>query len=659
MFIRETPFINKKTGKKYSNYRLVESYRNQSGKVRQSTILTLGADFSVDRSNWRLLANRIEEICSGQGTFFPLSSKLEKEAESIAKLVSNKLAEAKLPIKDANSQITKLTEEKDIEEKDITTSKEEKEEKDFQSIDINSLKHQDIRQVGAEYLGVSAAKQLRLEETLLKAGLNLKQTKTALASIITRLVHPSSELSTHSYLTNNSALDELLDDNFTNLPLKNLYKISDQLLSKKDKIEEALYTREMDLFNLKEVVTLYDITNTYFEGRCLSHNKAKLGRSKEKRSDCPLVSLGIILDSSGFPKSSKIFPGNVSEPQTLQQMLTTLKTKKEATIIMDAGIATEDNITWLRDNGYEYIVVSRKRNNKTQSSIKNDINAISTAVIVKEEPNNKVTAHLIKNEETKELELYCHSEAKEAKSNEMNDKFTKRFEDELQKLANGLTKPGATKKYEKILERIGRLKERYSKVSGSYDIDITVGDNNSSNNSGNNSKKKNNINNNNQIVTNIIWKKKSAEEIKNKNNQNGTYCLRTNRTDLDAKTFWTTYTMLTDLEAAFRHLKSELGLRPVYHQREDRIDGHIFITILAYHLLHTIRYQLKKHNIKKSWKSIRETMQTQSRITSTMELKDGRIVNIRKTSKANADQMEIYNALNINSNPGKTKKFYF
>ena len=629
MFIRATSYIDKRNGKKYSNYRLVESYRNQSGKVRQSTILTLGATFSVDRSEWRLLANRIEEICSGQGSLFPLSSKLEKEAESIAKLVANKLAEAKLPIKDTNNQTIKST----------------KEEKDFQSIDINSLRHQDIRQVGAEYLGVSAAKQLRLEEALLEAGLKPKQVKTALASIITRLVHPSSELNTHSYLTKNSALDELLDDNFTNLPLKNLYKISDQLLSKKDKIEEALYEREKDLFNLKEVVTLYDITNTYFEGRCLSNNKAKLGRSKEKRSDCPLVSLGIILDSSGFPKSSKIFPGNVSEPQTLQQMLTTLQTKKEATIIMDAGIATEDNVTWLKDNDYEYIVVSRKRNNKTHSSIRNDIDAIATDVIVKEDPNNKVTAHLIKNEETNELELYCHSEAKEAKSNVMNGKFTKRFEDELQKLTDGLTKARATKKYEKILERIGRLKERYSKVSRCYDIDITIDDNNSSNN--------------NQIVTNIIWKKKSAEEIKNKNNQNGTYCLRTNRTDLDAKTFWKTYTMLTDLEAAFRHLKSELGLRPVYHQREDRIDGHIFITILAYHLLHTIRYQLKKHNIKKSWKSIREIMQTQSRITSTMELEDGRIVNVRKTSKANADQMEIYNALNLNSNPGETQKIYF
>jgi transposase len=623
MFIRATPFTNKKNGKTYNNYRLVESYRNQSAKVRQSTILTLGADFSVDKSQWRLLADRIEEICSGQASLLLLPPKLEKEAESIAKLVAKKLAELKIPtVKTSYNQ-------------DLSTKKMGEEQKDLQLVDLNSLKHQDIRQIGSEYLGVSAVKQLKLKEVLLSVGFNPKQAKIALASIIARLVHPGSELNTHLYLSKNSALGELLDDDFSKLPLTSLYKISDQLLTKKGKIEEALYAREKDLFDLKEVVTLYDITNTYFEGRCLSNNKAKLGRSKEKRSDCPLVSLGIILDSSGFPKSSKIFPGNVSEPQTLQQMLTTLKTTKEATIVMDAGIATEDNITWLKDNGYEYIVVSRKRgnkDNKNSSLIKDN----ADSVIVKEARNNKVTAHLVKNDKTEELELYCHSEAKAAKGQVMEDKFTKRFEDELLKLVNGLTKIRATKKYEKVVEKIGRLKERFSKVSRFYDISITTDENNKS-------------------VTNITWSKKIDDE----NNQLGTYCLRTNKTDLDAKTFWKTYTMLTDLESAFRHLKSELGLRPIYHQREDRIDGHIFITILAYHLLHTIRYQLKQKNITQSWKRIRQTMSTQVRITSTLELEDGKVVNIRKTSKANADQMEIYNALGIDSNPGETQKGYF
>ena len=222
------------------------------------------------------------------------------------------------------------------------------------------------------------------------------------------------------------------------------------------------------------------------------------------------------------------------------------------------------------------------------------------------------------------------------RSNLIASKFTIRFEDELQKLLNGLVKKRATKDYEKILIRIGRIKEKYSSIATLYDISVKFKE----------EKKK-------QIVTNITWKK-----IKH-NSTTGIYCLRTNKTDLDAQTFWKTYTMLTELESAFCQLKSELGLRPIYHQKEKRVDGHIFITILSYHLLHTIRYKLKQKHINQSWKIIREIMSTQVRITSTLKLEDSRVVNIRKTSKANYEQMVIYNTLNINSNPGKTNKNYF
>lgn len=608
MFIRAVSHTNKKNGKKYNNYRLSETYRNQSGKVRQNTILVLGANFSVDKSQWKPLADRIEEICSGQRNLFTLESKLEKQAESIAKLVIKKRAQSKVNLVKTTPKAESAV----------------KTEEDFHSVDLNSLEHQDVRQIGAEYLGVTAAKQLELKEILSLAGFNKKQVNTALGSIIARLVHPGSELNTHLYLTNTSALDELLDTSFSKLSDKALYKISDQLLKHKELIEASLYKREKDLFNLKETVTLYDITNTYFEGRSLSNSKAALARSKEKRNDCPLVSLGMILDSSGFPKASKIFPGNVSEPKTLSEILPALKAKQGSLIVMDAGFATEDNITWLKENNYEYIVVSRKRNPMPDNL---------DSVIVKEEAGNRVKASLFKNEETGELELYCHSTAKEAKTKQMQSKSVTRFEDELQKLLNGLSKKRATKKYEKVVEKIGRLKEKFSKVGKFYTISVKPDDNNKN-------------------AVDITWTKTQDDQL-------GIYCLRTNKTDLDAQELWKTYTMLTELESAFRHLKSELGMRPVYHRREDRVDGHIFITILAYHLLHTIRYQLKQKGINQSWKILREIMSTQCRITSTLSLEDSRKVNIRKTSRANAQQMEIYNALDINSIPGRTQKVYF
>ena len=384
-----------------------------------------------------------------------------------------------------------------------------------------------------------------------------------------------------------------------------------------------------NIFQFDEVITLYDLTNTYFEGRCINNGKAQYGRSKEKRADCCLVALGMILDSSGFPKKTKIYPGNVSEPKTLEDMLTLLDGSKKAVIVMDAGIATENNIQWLKSNEYQYIVVSRKRNLTMPAG--------QEPVILKQEKNNQVEAVLISNTENDELELYCHSEAKEGKSRELLSKSCTRFEDELTKLTQGLNKKGCTKKYEKVIEKLGRLKEKYSQVAQLYEIDVQSDTSR-------------------QLTTSITWVR--CEE-KAEKKQTGIYCLRTNQKDLDAQTLWNIYTTLTDLESAFRSLKTELGMRPVYHQKEERVDGHLFISILAYHLLHTIRYQLKQKQIHASWQSIREILDTHCRITSSLKLENGNIVRIRKTSKPNPQQSAIYQALNLNLIPLKTEKTLF
>jgi transposase len=606
MYIRASSQVDKKTKQSYTTYRLVESYRNQEGKVRQRTLINLGCHFNFPKKSWKLIADRVEDICRGQHAFIPVEKEIEKEAQRIAKLVTKKFstAQTELATKANNSR-------------------------DLQTVDVNSLEHNDIRRIGCEHVGYHAVKQLHLEDTLRSLSLNQKQIETAIGSIIGRLAHPGSELSTYCYLTEQSALDELLGTDFSNLHLKRLYRVSDILLSNKEAIEAALYRREKDLFNLNEIVTLYDITNTYFEGRCLSNPKAQYGHSKEKRNDCCLVSLGMVLDSSGFPKKSKIFPGNVSEPKTIEKMLSSLGSSSNATIVMDAGFASEENIAWLKESKYEYIVVSRKRSLMLPEN--------ADTVIVKESTNNLVQVSLVKNEVTDELELYCHSQAKEQKTKQMVSKFCSRYECELQKLAEGLTKKGHAKKYEKIVEKLGRLKERYSKVGKLYNVTVKA-----------DKKGKNAIE--------ITWVKNDNLE---QGNSPGIYCLRTNRKDLDENTFWEIYTMLTELEAAFRSLKSELGFRPVYHHKEKRVDGHLFISIIAYHILHTIRYQLKTHGINASWKTIRDLLSTQCRITSTMQLENGKVVKIRKTSSPDTNQLMIYKALNISTHPVKTGKTYF
>jgi transposase len=602
MYIRKVNKKDQATGEMYPTYRLVEAYRNTRGEPRQQVLLNLGSGFNVAVEDWKSLTDRIDAILSGQVTLFGLSTELESEAQRMASLITKRQAlEQVVPVVSNN--------------------------KSYTAVDLDSLQYHDIRSIGAEYVGYHAACQLGLTEVLLEHKLSDKQINTALASIISRLCAPASEYSTHDYLQNDSALDEVLGTDFSTLPLKNLYKISDVLLEHKESIEQHLYQKEKDLFNLKETITLFDITNTYFEGRSLSNSKAKYGRSKEKRADCKIVALGLVLDASGFPKKSKIFPGNVSEPATLGEMITALDGNKGITIIMDAGIATKDNIEYLKQNGYHYIVVSRSHNLNMPDL---------PLVTVKQDLGNTVNTALVINEESDEVELYCQSEAKEAKAREIINKATQRYETELTKLTQGLTKDKATKKYDKVLHKLGRLSEKYSSINMLYSITVTP-----------DTDKKN--------AVAITWTKK--ENVLHKK-ETGIYCLKSSRKDLDAKTLWETYTMLTDLESAFRSLKTELGFRPIYHQKEERIDGHLFISILAYHLLHTIRYQLKMHGIHDSWDSLRKLLRRQYRITSNLQLEDGISVNIRKTSAPTAPQIEIYKALGISSLPGKVIKTF-
>ena len=243
-----------------------------------------------------------------------------------------------------------------------------------------------------------------------------------------------------------------------------------------------------------------------------------------------------------------------------------------------------------------------------------------------------IKAKLIDNQETQEKELYCYSEAKAQKEQSMFDQASSRYEAQLTKLSEGLKKPRTKKEYPSILQRLGRLKEKYKQVAKVYKVTV-VSDNQK------------------ETATAITW-----EKLPIKQKTPGVYCLRTNRGDLNEQTFWDIYIMLTDLEAAFRCLKTELGLRPVYHQKTDRVDGHIFITILAYHLMHTIRCKLKIAGINERWQTIRKALSNHCRITTTMKLKNGKTLHVRKSSRPTPRQIDIYKALKLNAVPGKTEK---
>jgi transposase len=606
MFIRKVPHKNKKNRKQYYTYKLVESVRTQRGP-RQRDILNLGVDFKLPKEQWKDLANCIEAIITKQKLLFDYSRKINTLATKFARAIIRQQASA---IDEGNDVIS-----------------------DCQTIDVNSIDNEDARTVGAEHVILETIKELEVDRKLRSLGLNRLQISVALGVVAGRMIVPGSERATHHWMQNVTALDELLGVDFSSVSLDSVYKASDLLLKNKDALEEHLRRTEGRLFDLKEKIILYDLTNTFFEGSGRYNSKACYGHSKEKRNDCCLVTLGLVLDMQGFPKKSRIYEGNISEPITLETMIRGLSDEDinensvfKPTIVLDAGIATEDNIKWLRSKCYHYIVVSRKKNKAIPSDV--------AMIAVKEDEKQGavlVKAGLAQNHETGELELYCHSIDKEKKEEGIKNRFQQRFEAELLKARNALDLKYGTKQYDKVIERIGRLKEKFKLVSHGYKVTI---------------EKENKT----DKARNITWSRKKAE------NTSGIYCLRTNRKDLEEKQIWEIYTMLSDIEDAFRCMKSELGLRPIYHQKEERCDGHLFITTIAYHLLHTIRFKLRQKEVRFCWTTIRKELSTLVRITTTMKRKDNKVVHIRKSSKAEPTHKVIYDALNLSYQPGKTVK---
>jgi len=270
----------------------------------------------------------------------------------------------------------------------------------FAEVDIASLQLIQPRSAGVEAAGLAAMGWLGIDPILADLGFNGIQRATVAGSLIGRMAAPGSELAIWRWLGERSVLGELLGVNFDTMPLMQLYRTSDLLVRHRDKIEAALFGRIQDLFGLPVTVTLYDLTNTYFEGAAAGNAKAARGRSKEKRSDCPLVTLGLVLDASGFVRRSKMFAGNMAECTTMADMLKDLTTPKGPLVIMDAGIATEANIAWLKNQEYRYLVVSRER--ARQFDPDKAVDALTAS-------NETTQLQRVMNDDGTEVRLYCHS----------------------------------------------------------------------------------------------------------------------------------------------------------------------------------------------------------------------------------------------------------
>lgn len=498
---------------------------------------------------------------------------------------------------------------------------------------IDTIQHSNVREIGAEWICYNTWNKLQITDFLQSQGWTETQIQLAATQIISRAVYPASELKTSSWIKENSAICEVTGYDMEQITKDKLYTSALKLYDVKDGLEKYLSNRTNTLFELEDKIMLFDLTNSYFEGRKQNSTLAQFGRSKEKRNDAKLVVLAMVVNVEGFIKYTAIHEGNIADCNTLSAMIDKLAShtcSHKAVVVLDAGIATEENLELIAQKGYNYLCVSRTKL-KNYSTVKDKL-----TVLLETKSKQLVRLKAIQTDSNTDYYLEVKSDAKAAKETGMKTQFEKRFEEQLQKIHKAIHGKGGIKKANKVYERIGRAKEKYASTQQYYNIEVTVDEKT-------------------KLATDIHWQK-DEEKYAQKQEGLGIYFLRTNLPIKDEVVIWNIYNTIREIENSFRTLKTDLDLRPIYHKNDKSTMAHLHLGILAYWLVNTIRHQLKAHNINSNWTEIVRIANTQKVITTTGQNRTDKSISIRKCSIPNKNLQHILDTLKLKYQPFRKRK---
>ena len=600
-------------------YRIKESFRDLTGRVRSRIMLNVGfINEDHQPEDIRDIGKCLTYLHEHQGESDLFGSPLSHYNEFVQRK--------------ANEFWSEMVNNGSIDA--VKTTMEESRHKAERLVDVNTIKHTDARDVGAEWICLQAIRELEIDKFLQNEGWSEIQINTTLAHLITRTIYSPSELKSMRIMEENSAVCELVSGNQEWRPgFQSVYKVAPSLYELKDKLEDHLCQKTDNLFNITNRIAIFDLTNFYFEGRKDNSKKAQFGRSKEKRTDCKLLVLALCINKEGFIRYSSILAGNTADPNSLPDMVDTLNSKTrvpnapkdKVLVCLDAGIATEDNLQRIKEKGYNYLCVSRRR--LTDYELAPD----AKTIIVKDCKSQPIKLTQVKHDENGDYYLEINSRAKELKETSMNSKFKERFEEELQKTRDSLTKKNGTKNYEKVIERVGRARQKYPSISKYYVIDYIPDDAKSPKN-----------------MADIQWRIAVPENV---DKDCGIYFLRTNVATFDEKTTWDYYNLTREIECTNRQLKTDLNLRPIYHKKDDRSDDHLFLGLLSYWIVNTIRYRLKQSGMTHYWTEIVRIMSTQKAVTTEGTNTIGDKVYMRLCSEPTKAAEDIYDKLKYKKMP--------
>ena len=514
MFIR--PCYRRKDGRRHSYWALVESYRSERGP-RQRTVAYLG---QLDE------AVRLGVKRAAKGNKKPTEQQLQLwEGDSPAP--------------------------------------------EWVEVDTTAVRVENQLAFGGPWLALEMIRKLRLDDflkrTIPKGKEDISWSLMAQVLVVCRLCNPSSELHIAEHYYRSTAMNELLGVPPEKVYDERLYRALDALLPHKEELEEHLKNRLGELFGLKYDLLLSDVTSTYFEGEAKGNPMAQRGYSRDKRSDCKQVCIGLVVSQCGMPLGYEVFEGNRTDVTTIEEIVETMERrygKADRIWVGDRGMMSKKNIEFLKSGNRRYIIGASKASLKQfeQQLLADDWRRIREGLEVKlcQSP-----------EGDEEVYILCRSSDRREKEEAMHRRFEQRIEKELQKIEASCKRRKWKK--EVIDRRIGSVIAKNSRAAGLFEVEVQEAADGR---------------------TTISWEKKDVWRDWAKLSE-GCYLLRSNVKDWSPEELWKAYIQLTEAEAAFRIHKSDLGIRPIWHQREDRVLAHILVCFLAYVLWKTLHQMVQ------------------------------------------------------------------
>jgi transposase len=497
------------------------------------------------------------------------------------------------------------------------------EETEVAQVLVEKVRLERTRQLGPCYLGWELWRRLKLDEFCQHAldtdGADVPWSQVAAILAINRLCAPGSELAVEQRWYPATTLGDILHIEEGKINDTRLYRCLDRLLPQKTKLEQHLKQRYGELFAAEFDVMLYDLTSTYVEGDAGANPMMRRGYSRDHRPDCLQLVLALIVNAEGFPCNYEVFNGNRADVTTMEVMLRVVERKygKARRIwVMDRGIVREANLAAIRKRQGQYLVgTPRSKMKEFESHLAEKANW--------EQVRDEVQVKLIPTPEGQETFILCKTEGRQKKEQAIRNRFATRLEAALDNLKKQV-QAGRLKNRDKIHIRIGRLLASHPHVVDLYTVEVKE-------ESG---------------QLRVEWVRKSGQQ-QWREAREGAYLLRTNLSAATASELWEKYMQLTEVEASFRALKSELSLRPLYHQREGRVKAHVMVAFLGYALWVTLKHLLRRNSSEWSAQRALAELSTLQSADIILPTTDGREIRLRRITEPTTAQQKLLNQLGI------------